>query len=75
MINGSDIGFAIRAIRTEKDITVADTARLAGISEKHLSALEHGRVDNPTIYLVASIAKVLDISLSDLIRQAESNTF
>jgi transcriptional regulator with XRE-family HTH domain len=65
------LGARLRALRKEKGWRLLDLAQHSGIREVHLSHLERGTREVGFNALVA-IAKGLDISLSDLLRDIES---
>lgn len=56
----------LRRIRREKDITQERLAELVGVDQTTISDLERGRNRNPSWETVAKIAKVLDVSPSEL---------
>ncbi len=61
------LGRNLRRIRKEKGFTQADIAEAVGISCPYLSNIENGKV-NATISTVARLAKVLKVSVDDLIK-------
>ncbi len=68
-----DLGRTIRRLRQEKGLTGVRLCHLAGdLDPKTLTAVEKGRIRNPSIRTLLSISKGLGVTLADLFRQAES---
>ena len=59
------LGSRLRALRTERDETLAQTAERAGISPQYLSEVERGRKE-PSSEMIAALAGALDITVADL---------
>lgn len=59
------LGSRLRALRTERDETLAGTAERAGISPQYLSEIERGRKE-PSSEMIAALAGALDTTLADL---------
>lgn len=67
-----DIHRAIRDLRIKKGLSGAELCRKAGdIDAKTLTALEKGRIKNPSIKTLSSCARAMDVTISELFRQAE----
>jgi DNA-binding XRE family transcriptional regulator len=62
------LGGRLRALRTERDETLAQTAERAGISPQYLSEVERGRKE-PSSEMIAALAGALDTTLADLTTQ------
>ena len=60
------IGERIKKYRLKADLTQEKLAREADISYTTLTKIESGVIKNPSVKVVAKIAKVLKISLDDL---------
>jgi len=60
------IGERIKKYRLKADLTQEKLAREADISYTTLTKMEAGVIKNPSVKVVAKIAKVLKISLDDL---------
>ena len=60
------LGNHIRTLRKQNKLTLKELSELSGISTPYLSELERDNV-NPSIKVLESIAKSLDIILSELI--------
>jgi len=59
------LGNRLRALRTDRDETLAQTAERAGISPQYLSEIERGRKE-PSSEMIAALAGALGISVADL---------
>jgi len=59
------LGSRLRALRTDRDETLAQTAERAGISPQYLSEIERGRKE-PSSEMIAALAGALGISVADL---------
>jgi transcriptional regulator with XRE-family HTH domain len=59
------LGSRLRALRAERDETLAQTAERAGISPQYLSEVERGRKE-PSSEMIAALAGALDITVADL---------
>lgn len=67
-----NINKAIRALREKKKMSGADLCRKAGnLDPKTLTAIEKGRIRNPSIQTLESVARGLGMSVSHLFRAAE----
>jgi len=62
------LGGRLRALRAEREETLAETAERAGISPQYLSEVERGRKE-PSSEMIAALAGALDITLADLTTQ------
>ena len=60
------IGQAIKNARQSRNLTQAKLSKLAGISLVTLQMWEQDK-NNPTVFLLMSVADVLKISLDDLV--------
>lgn len=63
---GQLLGERIRALRERQQLTQADLARLSRLSRSQILLLERGE-RAPTIVTVASVARALGVSLSELL--------
>jgi transcriptional regulator with XRE-family HTH domain len=66
------LGFAVRALRVEREMTLEALAKASDLHWTYLSGIERGR-RNPTLKVLAAIAAALDIKMSELIRLAEDD--
>ena len=62
----SDVGHRIRAWRLRRELSQAEVARAAGITQASLSNYENGKRDLPLTTLLA-VAQALNVSLGDLL--------
>jgi transcriptional regulator with XRE-family HTH domain len=66
------LGRRLRALRTERWETLAQTAERAGISPQYLSEIERGRKE-PSSEMIAALAGALGISVADLMAGAAAD--
>src|ERR1700760_657370 len=59
------LGSRLRALRTERDETLAQTAERAGISPQYLSEIERGRKEASS-EMIAALAGALGLTVADL---------
>jgi transcriptional regulator with XRE-family HTH domain len=59
------LGRRLRALRADRDETLAQTSERAGISPQYLSEIERGRKE-PSSEMIAALAGALDTTLADL---------
>jgi transcriptional regulator with XRE-family HTH domain len=67
---GQKLGRRIRSIRQRKQWTLEILAERAGMHVTYLSSIERGH-RNPTLNVLASLARGLAVSLSDLLLGVE----
>jgi transcriptional regulator with XRE-family HTH domain len=63
------LGSRLRALRTDRDETLAQTAERAGISPQYLSEIERGRKEASS-EMIAALAGALDVTVADLMAGA-----
>ncbi|OGG59172.1 hypothetical protein A3C89_02080 [Candidatus Kaiserbacteria bacterium RIFCSPHIGHO2_02_FULL_50_50] len=61
------LGDNLKKIRTDKNITQTELARLLGVDKSFVSNIENGK-SNSTLSTMANIAKVLEISIDKLLK-------
>lgn len=61
------VGERIRAIRTDKKISIRKLAELTGLSKSTLSEIENNISKNPTIDTLDKVARALSVSVVELI--------
>lgn len=66
----ADVGLKIREWRLRRELSQADVARGAGITQASLSNYENGKRDMPLSTLVG-VASTLNVSLGDLLELPE----
>ncbi len=66
------IGKIIRRLREEKKLSGVELCRLSGgLDPRTLTAIEKGRILNPSIKILQGIARGLSVSVSSFFREAE----
>lgn len=63
------VGVRIRALREACGLSGNALAKLAGLSQGHLRDIETGRVKDPGLTVAAAIARALNVSVDDLLRE------
>ena len=63
------LGSRLRALRSEREETLAQTAERAGLSPQYLSEVERGRKE-PSSEMIAALAGALDVTVADLMAGA-----
>jgi transcriptional regulator with XRE-family HTH domain len=63
------LGSRLRALRTDRGETLAQTAERAGISPQYLSEVERGRKE-PSSEMIAALAGALDLTVAELMADA-----
>nr|WP_084485602.1 helix-turn-helix transcriptional regulator [Humibacter albus] len=59
------VGARLRSLRHERDETLTETAKRAGVSWQYLSEIERGTKE-PSSEVIAAVANALDLTLLDL---------
>lgn len=67
------IGSHLQQLRRERGLTLEKLAALSGLSRSMLSQIERGQT-NPTLATVWSLARALELDISELISGAQSKT-
>lgn len=62
------LGKKIKELRLKKKLSQDELARKADVPYTTLTKIETGVIKKPSVYVVAKIAKALDISLDKLIK-------
>ncbi|MER5969356.1 MULTISPECIES: helix-turn-helix domain-containing protein [unclassified Streptomyces] len=65
---GRMLGANLRALRTERGLSLSEVARRSGVAKSALSQLEAG-LGNPTIQTVFSLSNALKVPVSDLLTE------
>lgn len=68
------IGPALKSLRKEKNLSLREASRRAGVSHPYLSQLENGKNDKPSLAIMERLAKTYDITLDDLMSRAYVKT-
>ncbi len=66
------LGESIKKIRKKRNLTQDKLARLADIPYTSITKIETGVIKSPSIQTVAKIAKALDVTLDELMREANN---
>lgn len=64
---GNKLGKKIKKLRIGLGLSQDELARKADVPYTTLTKIETGVIKKPSVYVVAKIAKALDISIEDLI--------
>ena len=67
-----ELGLTLQRLRLKLGLTQEEVAYTAGITRSHYQQLEKGRsapetAANPSLYTLASLARVLNVEVSDLL--------
>ena len=62
-----EIGFKIKKLREEKNLSQEQLANLLEISQSKLSKIENGRIKKIEINLILKLCKFIDIQFDDLV--------
>ena len=68
IVENIDIGFKIKKLREEKNLSQEQLANLLEISQSKLSKIENGRLKKIEMKLVLKFCKNIDINLDDFLR-------
>jgi transcriptional regulator with XRE-family HTH domain len=69
---GMNLNRTVRILRELKKLSGAEVCRKAGdLDPRTLTALEKGRIKNPSIQTLESVARGLSLSVSELFKEAE----
>ena len=63
-----DIGFRIKQLREQKNLSQEQLANLLDISQSKISKIENGRLKKIEMKLVLKFCKNIDINLDDFLR-------
>jgi len=66
-----DVGRKIKALRSEKKLTLEQLAHMSGVSKSMLSQIERGRT-NPTLAILWTLTQSLDIAVADLLNISDT---
>ena len=61
------LGENLKKIRSKKDISQIELARILGVDRSFVSNIENGK-NNPTLSTITSIAKALGVSTKELLK-------
>ncbi len=66
-----NLGIVIRAFREQKGKKAVEVAKSSGIDPRTFTAIETGRIKNPSLQNIQAIAKALDVSPAEIFSKAE----
>ncbi len=69
----NSFGGIVRRLRMEKKMTGAELCRNSGMDPRTLTALEKGRIRNPSLDTMTAVASGLGLKVSDIFRQSEQS--
>ena len=72
IVENLDIGFKIKKLREEKNLSQEQLVNLLEISQSKLSKIENGRLKKIEMKLVLKFCKNLDINLDDFFENKET---
>nr|WP_029423477.1 helix-turn-helix transcriptional regulator [Alicyclobacillus macrosporangiidus] len=64
----------LREFRKAKGLTQADLSKLSGVPQSVISDIETGTAKNPTVTVLAKLAKALGVTLDELVDMEEVTT-
>ena len=67
IVENIEIGFKIKKLREEKNLSQEQLADLLEISQSKLSKIENGRIKKIEINLILKLCKFIDIQFDDLV--------
>ena len=72
IVENIDIGFKIKKLREEKNLSQEQLANLLEISQSKLSKIENGRLKKIEMKLVLKFCKSIDINLDDFFENTDA---
>ena len=72
IVENIDIGFKIKKLREEKNLSQEQLANLLEISQSKLSKIENGRLKKIEMKLVLKFCKNIDINLDDFFENTDA---
>lgn len=67
----NNFGKYLKSLRKDREMTLRDVEKQAKISNAYLSQVERGERNIPTLKILARLAKVYGVPISDLTEKAE----
>lgn len=68
------IGWNVRRLRAEREVTQEDFATDSGFDRGYISGVERG-VRNPSVLVLERIARALGVDVAELFEEAKANEF
>ena len=72
IVENLDIGFKIKKLREEKNLSQEQLANLLDISQSKISKIENGRLKKIEMKLVLKFCKSIDVSLDEFFENKET---
>ena len=72
IVENLDIGFKIKKLREEKNVSQEQLVNLLEISQSKLSKIENGRLKKIEMKLVLKFCKSIDINLDDFFENSDA---
>ena len=72
IVENLDIGFKIKKLREEKNLSQEQLANLLEISQSKLSKIENGRLKKIEMKLVLKFCKSIDVSLDEFFENTDA---
>ena len=72
IVENIDIGFKIKKLREEKNLSQEQLANLLDISQSKISKIENGRLKKIEMKLVLKFCKSIDVSLDEFFENKET---
>ena len=72
IVENIEIGFKIKKLREEKNLSQEQLANLLEISQSKLSKIENGRLKKIEMKLVLKFCKIIDINLDDFFENTDA---
>jgi len=66
--NSNTLGKKIKTLRVRLGLSQDNLARKANVPYTTLTKIETGVIKNPSVYVVAKIAKALEITMDELVK-------
>lgn len=73
-MNASKLGVRLRTFRMKKKLSLQELADKIGASKAHVWDLEQGKTRNPSLGLLTELSRALDVSIKELVGEAEEMT-
>lgn len=70
LMDGMNIGRAVRVLRSRAGLSQGEVARRAGWERSYMSEFEHGKVKNPTLDTIVRFIKAVDANCDEFIALA-----
>lgn len=60
------VGGAVALLRQKERMSIREFARKAGLNHSDIFRLENGNTTNPSVFLIAKLAKAFDLTIDEL---------